>query len=213
MKFLIRKPKAAFVGFGEVNTPRDIIERKCGEAAAHLERAGLELVKTAPVSDDPAGKQPARAAAELEKEKFDVLIICVAGWIPSWAVLSVIEHFRHKPMILLGLTGWEEGGRFVTTADQAGTTALRKPMADMGYNFKYVVNRCGGGLPLNEIMTYCRAAAAAQMLKGSLIGMAGYRDMRLYGTMYDGVSLKGKTGVEADCFYDRKTIPDIFQKS
>ena len=25
----LRKPKAGFVGFGEVNSPRDLIERKC----------------------------------------------------------------------------------------------------------------------------------------------------------------------------------------
>ncbi len=195
-----RKPRAGFAGFGEVNTPRDVIEKKCEKAAAALERAGLELVKTAPVADDDTGKQAERAASELAKEDFDVLIICIAGWIPSWAVFSVIENFKHKTMVLLGLTGWEEDGSFVTTADQAGTTALRKPMADMGYNFKYIANRCGEDLPVNEILSYCRAASTSEMLKKSKIGMAGYRDMRLYGTMYDGVSLKGRIGPEIEHF-------------
>ena len=30
--------------------------------------------------------------------------------------------------------------------------------------------------------------------------MAGYRDMRLYGTLYDGVSLKGRIGPEIEHF-------------
>ncbi len=195
-----RKPRAGFVGFGEVNTPRELIDEKCEEAALVLEKEGIELFKTAPVSDDAAGKQAERAVCEISKKNFDVLILCVAGWIPSWAVFSVIENFKNKPIILLGLAGRLKNGRFVTTADQAGTAALRKPMEDMGYDFKYVVSRCGEKFPAREITSYCRAASAAGILKNAKIGMAGYRDMRLYGTVYDGVSLKGKIGPEIEHF-------------
>jgi L-fucose isomerase-like protein len=195
-----QKIRAGFVGFGEVNTPREFIDNRCQAVVDKLESAGLSLIKTAPVADDPAGTQAARAVNELSAEDFDVLIVCVAGWIPSWAVFSVIEPFKHKPIVLLGLTGWQDGDRFVTTADQAGTTALRKPMADMGYTFKYIVNRRGQELPLTDIVDYCRAATAAVALKKTKIGMAGYRDMRLYGTLYDGVSLKGKIGPEIEHF-------------
>lgn len=52
----MRNPKVAFVGFGEVNTPRDIIERKCREAREQLETRGIEVIRTAPVSDDPQGE-------------------------------------------------------------------------------------------------------------------------------------------------------------
>ncbi|MDD5705443.1 MAG: hypothetical protein PHR35_05925, partial [Kiritimatiellae bacterium] len=135
----IRKVRAGFVGFGEVNTPRELIDKRCAAAAKLLEQQGLELIVTAPVSDDPAGQEAMRAQRELASHDFDVLVLCVAGWIPSWAVLSVIEPFKHKPMILWGLSGWQEGDRFVTTADQAGTTALRQPLTNMGYTFKYVV--------------------------------------------------------------------------
>lgn len=113
--------------------------------------------------------------------EFDLLVVCVAGWIPSWAVFAVIEPFRHKPMVLWGLSGWKDGGRHVTTADQAGTTALRKPMADMGYHFKYVVTYRERELPLDAILGYAQAVRAAALLRTAKIGMAGYRDMRLYG--------------------------------
>ena len=197
----IRKIRAGFVGFGEVNTPKEFIVKRCAAAAKMLEQQGIELIKTAPVSDDPEGKHAARAVLDLQSGgEFDLLIICVAGWIPSWAVFSVIESFKHKPMILWGLTGWQDGDRFITTADQAGTTALRKPMADMGYNFKYVVTYRGQQPRINEIITYAEAARAASLLKTARIGMAGYRDMRLYGTLYNGVSLKGKIGPEIEHF-------------
>jgi len=197
----MRTIRAGFVGFGEINTPREFIDKRCEDAASLLEQSGLELIKTAPVSDDPEGKEAARALQELQLDgEFDLLIVCVAGWIPSWAVFKVIEAFKHKPMVLWGLSGWQEGDRFVTTADQAGTTALRFPMQELGYNFKYVVNYCGKTPRVEEVINYARAAQTAALLKNAKLGMAGYRDMKLYGTMYDGMSLKKKFGVEIEHF-------------
>ena len=40
--------KAAFIGFGEVNTPYDIIVKKCSEAEAALRAEGIELESVFP---------------------------------------------------------------------------------------------------------------------------------------------------------------------
>ena len=194
------KIKAGFVGFGEVNTPREFIDGRCRSAADELKKRGVELVETAPVSDDPAGEQARRAVAELSKEDFDALVICIAGWIPTWAVIKVIEPFKHKPMLLWGLSGWRENGRFVTTADQAGTTALRAPMREMGYNFKYLVNFKDASPRYDEAVSYLRAASASARMRHAFIGMSGYRDMRLFGTLYDGNLLKRRIGAEIEHF-------------
>jgi sugar phosphate isomerase/epimerase len=95
--------RAGFVCFGEVNTPREIISRKEREARKLLQDNGLELVCTDPVSDDPQGEDARRAVKDLSREDFDLLVLCVAGWIPSHAVLTVTDPFRHKPMLLWGL--------------------------------------------------------------------------------------------------------------
>ena len=192
--------RAGFVGFGEVNTPREFIVNRCKTAAAELRKRGVELVETAPVSDDPAGENAARAVRELSAGNFDALVLCVAGWIPSWAVVKVAEAFRHKPVLLWGLSGWRDGGRFVTTADQAGTTALRAPLTEMGFNFKYLVNFKDSAPRYDEAVRYLRAASAAAAMRNALFGMSGYRDMRLYGTLYDGVLLKKQLGVEIEHF-------------
>ena len=194
------KVRAGFVGFGEVNTPREFIDRRCAEAAKELELRGVELTLTAPVSDDPAGEQAARAVAELKKGEFDALVLCVAGWIPSWAVVKVAENFKEKPILLWGLSGWRSGDHFVTTADQAGTTALRGPLAEMGFKVRYLVNFKDSAPRYDEAAAFLRAASAAASLKNKLIGMAGYRDMRLYGTLYDGTLLKGTLGIEIEHF-------------
>lgn len=194
------KIRAGFVGFGEVNTPREFIDGRCKTAADELRKRGVELVETAPVSDDPAGSQAQRAVEELSKGDFDSLVVCIAGWIPTWAVIKVIEPFKHKPILLWGQSGWRANGHFVTTADQAGTTALRAPMQEMGYNFKYLVNKKDASPRYDEAVSFIRAASASAMMHKVLIGMSGYRDMRLFGTLYDGNLLKRKIGAEIEHF-------------
>jgi len=193
--------KVALVGFGEVNSPRDLIERKVARAHRALEGFGLQLVSTPPVSDDPAGADEKRARAHLAREDFDLLVVCLAGWIPSHTVIDVISPFAHKPMVLWGLTGDYEGGRLVTTADQAGTTALRDPMQALGIRFKYIYDTPDApGASAHEVAAYAEVARAAALLRLSHIGMMGYRDMRLYGTLADGVSLRRVVGAEIDSF-------------
>ena len=192
--------KAAFVGFGEVNTPKDIIINKCAAAEAGLKAEGMELVSVFPVTDDYEEKDIKAAIAALKGQEFDCLVVCIAGWIPTHAVVKVTEHFREKPMVLWGLCGWREDGRLVTTADQAGTTAIRKTFYDLGYTFKYVYDIIG--LPSNtkKVFNYAKAASAAAKLRHSRCGMAGYRDMNLYGTQADGPSLKRVVGTEIETF-------------
>ncbi len=194
-----RKPRAGFVGFGEVNSPRELIERKCRAAAAALSARGVDLVWTDPVSDDPAGTSEARARQELARQDFDVLIVCVAGWIPSHSVFDVISPFAHRPMVLWGLTGAHEDGRLVTTADQAGTTAVRAPMEAMGYRFTYVYDTPDAPYAAAErVAQSCEVARAIALLREARVGMVGYRDMKLHSTLIDGVSLRRVLGTEIE---------------
>ncbi len=192
--------RAAFVGFGEVNTPAEIILKKCKDAEAGLKAEGLDLLSVYPVTDDYEEKDIKKAIAALENQSFDVLILCIAGWIPTHAVVKVTEHFRHKPMVLWGLCGWMEEGRLVTTADQAGTTAIRKTFYDLGYDFKYIYDIIGLPSKTKAVYNYAVAAGAAARLRHARGGMAGYRDMNLYGTLYDGGSLKREIGPEIETF-------------
>ena len=192
--------KVAFLGFGEVNTPVDVIVRKCSAAEAALKAEGLDLVSVYPIADDYEEKDVAKAVAALENENFDAVVVCIAGWIPTHAVLKVTEHYRHLPMVLWGLCGWYEGNRLVTTADQAGTTGLRATFEGLGYKFKYVYDIIGKKTRSDVVADYCQAAITAKQLLTDKVGMAGYRDMNLYGTLYDGLSLKKETGVEIETF-------------
>jgi len=192
--------RAAFVGFGEVNTPRDIVERKCAEARKAVEARGIELAWTEPVSDDPEGKDVARAIKELSGKEFNFIILCLAGWIPSPAVITFASEFAHKPMVLWGLTGWMRDGVLVTAAAQAGTSALRKAFEDLGYRYKFIYDRIGSPPRADEVERFGVAARAASLLRHSKMGMMGFRDMNLYTTLYDGMSLKARLGPEVEVF-------------
>ena len=199
-KECVKMSKIAFVGFGEVNTPAEIIIKKCSDAEKALKKEGLDLISVFPVTDDYEEKDIKKAVSALEGKDFDALVVCIAGWIPTHAVVKVTEHFRNKPMVLWGLCGWIEGDRLVTTADQAGTTAIRKTFRDLGYSFKYVYDIIGLPSNVKKVKEYCLAASAAARLRHARAGMAGYRDMNLYGTQADGPSLKKVVGPEIETF-------------
>ena len=110
--------KTAFVGFGEINSPQELIKEMCDKAREEVKSPGIEVVSTGHVTDDPEGKDVQRAINDLKQHDFDSLILCLAGWIPSHAVISITEEFRDKPMILWGLAGKTENGRVVTPAPQ-----------------------------------------------------------------------------------------------
>lgn len=193
--------KVAFVGFGEVNTPIDIIINKCNKAVKELENEGLDLVKIYPITDDYEEKDIKKAINFLFKESFDCLIVCIAGWIPTHAVVKITENHRHLPMVLWGLCGEiMPDGRIVTTADQAGTTALRKTFYDLNYKFKYIYDIIGKPSGASKVARFAKAAIAVKKLRTAKVGSAGYRDMNLYGTNYDGPSLKRIVGAEIETF-------------
>ena len=192
--------KTAFVGFGEINSPQDLIKEMCDKAREEVKSLGIEVVSTDHVTDDPQGIDVQRAINDLKGKDFDSLIICLAGWIPSHAVISITEEFRNKPMILWGLAGVRENGRVVTPAPQAGTTALRKVFEDLGYKFRYIYNVIGKPSPLDKIKDFTLAASATKYVRKTKVGMMGFRDMKLYNTLYEGLSLKEKTGVEIEYF-------------
>ena len=203
--------KAAFVGFGEVNTPKELIINKCHTAEENLKNEGLDLISVYPVTDDYEEKDIKSALDKLKGQAFDCLIVCIAGWIPTHAVVKITEQYRHKPMVLWGLCGWCEDDRLVTTADQAGTTALRKTFYDLGYTFKYVYDIVGLPSKTKDVYNFAAAAAAAARLRHAKSGMAGYRDMNLYGTLYDGGSLKRVIGAEIETF-EMLEIEQRYQK-
>jgi len=204
--------RAAFVGFGEVNSPQQLIKDKCSTALEEVRSLGIAVVTTDHVTDDPAGIDVRRAITDLKKEDFDLLIICLAGWIPSHAVISITSEFKSKPMILWGLAGDIENGRLVTAAPQAGTTALRKVFQDLGYRFRYIYNIIGKPSPLNKILSFALASRAAKSLEDTKVGMMGFRDMKLYNTLYEGLSLKSKIGTEIE-FFEMLEMLQLSEKS
>ena len=157
-----------FICCGEVNTPFERIQLKRDEALQALQAKYPEIVDGGIVIDDPAYETADAALAKLAGLDLSCLIVCVAGWIPTHAVVRVTDHFRHVPMLLWGLCGWKENGRIITTAEQAGTTALRPAFEALDYTFKYIYNIIDKPFPMKKIDSYLRAAATRQDAKISV---------------------------------------------
>ena len=189
-----------FVCFGEVNTPIGRLNMKHDEALEVLKNLGYTVKDGGLVIDDPAYSTADAAVGRIKHGAMNALVVCVAGWIPTHAVIKVTDQFRHLPVLLWGLCGWKENGRIVTTAEQAGTTALRPAFEALGYRFKYVWNTIGKPYPIKKIDSFLKAACAKEALRNARVGTMGYRDMLLYGTQYEGGSMRGRIGVEVEPF-------------
>ncbi len=192
--------KAGFVCFGEVNTPFRRLQEKHDDALAALKTLDCDLTDGGVVIDDTEYQTADAAVRVLKAASFDCLILCVAGWVPTHAVIRVTDAFRHVPMLLWGLCGWYENGHLITTADQAGAAAVRPALEAMGYTFKYVYSVVNRPLPLKKIDAYLSACHARAALRQARVGTMGYRDMLLYGTQYEGNSMRGRLGVEVEPF-------------
>jgi L-fucose isomerase-like protein len=70
----------------------------------------------------------------------------------------------------------------------------------MDYRFKYLYNVIGQAPPIAGIASYIRACYAVKRLRSARVGTMGYRDMLLYGTQYEGNSMRGQIGVEVEPF-------------
>ena len=192
------KKQVGFVCFGEINTPIERLRMKHDEALAVLQGMGYELLDAGLVIDDEKYETADAAVKKLQGFDMCCLVVCVAGWVPTHAVTRVTDPYRHIPMLLWGLCGWKENGRIITTAEQAGTTAIRPTFELLGYSFKYVYNIIGKDYPRQKLDAYISACAARRALRDARVGTMGYRDMLLYGTQFEGGSMRGKFGVEVE---------------
>ena len=195
---MMKKNTVGFVCFGEVNTPIEKLQEKHDEALKQLCAVVEGVVDGGLVIDDPAYETADAAYAKIAGQDLSCLVVCVAGWIPTHAVIRVTDHFRHVPMLLWGLCGWKENGRIITTAEQAGTTALRPAFEALDYTFKYIYNIIGKPWPMERIAGFIAACNAKHNLRSARVGTMGYRDMLLYGTQYEGNSMRGEIGVEVE---------------
>lgn len=203
------KVKVGFVCFGEVNTPIERLNLKHDEALSALSGKFDEIVDAGVVIDDTEYATAKAALKKLEGFDMDCLIVCVAGWVPTHAVTYVTDPYRNLPMVLWGLCGWYENGHLITTADQAGTTAIRPAFEALGYTFKYVYSVIGKELPVDKVASYVMAAHAKKNLRNARVGTMGYRDMLLYGTQFEGNSMRGKIGVEVEPFEMLEMVQNV----
>ena len=192
------KKNVGFACFGEVNTPIERLQMKHDEALGVLKDMGYDLLDAGLVIDDEKYATADAAAEKLRGFDMCCLVVCVAGWVPTHAVIRVTDQYRHIPMLLWGLCGWKQNGRIITTAEQAGTSAIRPTFEALGYDFKYVYNIIGKDYPRAKLDAFISACAARRALRDARVGTMGYRDMLLFGTQYEGNSMRGQLGVEVE---------------
>ena len=101
----MKKNIIGFVCFGGINTPIERLQMKHDETLETLRAHISGVVDGGLVIDDPVYETADAAYAKLAGLDLSCLVVCVAGWVPTHAVIRVTDHFRHIPMVLWGLCG------------------------------------------------------------------------------------------------------------
>ena len=109
------KMKIGFIGFGEVNTPIELLISNVNDAKERLAHNGIEVTYGELVTDDIDRHGSDEAIERLSCSSLDVLILCVAVWIPIYALIPTEDSFKNVPMILWGLCGGNGAAVHVVT--------------------------------------------------------------------------------------------------
>ena len=158
----MKKARIALVCFGEINTAIERLNLKHDEALSYLQSLNYDVLDGGLVIDDAQYASADKAVSVLQQGgDFSSIVVCVAGWVPTHAVIRVVDNFKHKPMLLWGLSGWKSGNKIITTAEQAGTTSLRSTLEALDFNFKFVYNMVGKPFPEKAITSFLDAANKA----------------------------------------------------
>jgi L-fucose isomerase-like protein len=188
--------KAGYVSFGTQFYEPGRLKEISGRAEKQLRDAGIELHRTDPVFGE--GKEPERAIGELKKGEWDFLIANIINWIEVRGVTRVLLSFRDRPVLLYSFGGFTEGDTLISPAAGAGTTAIRYPLEQWGFRFKYLFNAPDAPMDTGGIVAFGRAAQVSRKLRTTRVGMIGYNDMGLYTTCFNALRLRDQIGPEIE---------------
>ena len=195
----MEKLKAGYVAFGTMFYEPQNLKAISARAEKQLKDAGIELFVTDPVYGE--NKEPQRAIQELKAkaEDWDFLIINIINWTEPRGVFRVVNAFKNEPIVLYSFGGWtDENGTLISPAAGAGSTALRYPMEQMGFKFKYLFNGPDMPMDVDGIIKFGKAARVVKQLRYARLGMVGFNDMGLYTSGINTTKLRGQIGPEVE---------------
>ncbi|MGQ9623535.1 MAG: hypothetical protein ACUVTO_08935 [Candidatus Caldatribacteriaceae bacterium] len=195
----MEKIKVGLVHLGFFAYPKEYLEKRSQECRELLEENGFEVSFSRLVIGREAAEQ---CLPELKKVDMELLILHFVSWTNSPPVVHLAQNCSNLPILIWGTGGRTDPttGSLVSPASVAGITAALFPLKALNIPHFTVIDELDQPSKIEEIQRIGRIAKAVALLRRSRIGIAGYADMGLYTAMYEGLSLKGKIGVEVEEF-------------
>jgi L-fucose isomerase-like protein len=170
-------------------------------AAVELLRArNLEVLFSGNVLT--SGEEVRRELCDLKKKEPDAYIACPGNWIEPPVLCHPLEEIRHENIILWG---FPESLKLIREGHFLGSsssfTVLRNAMRQMGFRFK-AIQELPCDMSARAVYDHVRAARAARQLRGTRLGLIGYRSMGIYTACFDEHKIRAVFGTEIDSSAD-----------
>lgn len=160
----------------------------------------LELVDTGVVMYDL--KTMLRAKELLDREPFDVLLVCVGTWSEDHHLLDLLNYFK-KPVILHAYPG-------VETGSLCGVQQIGAVFRDIGFtDFDFVFCEAGSTEAAVQIMQQLQVIGLCGQMKQTRFGSIGGRCAGMTETAYDEFTLLQTIGARVVIIDESELLAEV----
>jgi L-fucose isomerase-like protein len=185
---------------GDEQYPQDELKRVSDSVEKGLRALpSAELVCTCTIMKDSDADAAAKTVAA---QSFDAIVVHFVSWHITPYVMRTLKDYRTVPLLVWGTGGWRDaGGKIISPAAAAGTTALVPLLQEMGYTYSLINERVDEPHRFRDAERFLRAVGAAKAVRHLRIGLYGYADMGLYTCSYSRTLALEKLGVDIEDYF------------
>jgi len=143
-------------------------------------------------------QQAASHAKEIAYRGAEVLVLYIAGWCYSSAVVSAASE-AHLPVIVWTDSRPDTGGLI-------GAAISKGALDEVGIHNRFIYGGFDNEQALSRLRKLCIASSAASSLRGQTYGVCGGRTLGMYTAVIDPNEWRVKFGLEVDAFDQLEAI-------
>lgn len=188
--------RIGFLTVGHYDYVNEAAKNMAEQAVDKLRKQGIDVIYQKEIAVNPESAR--KKARNLIKEDVEGVIIFLGTWIECPVAMAAVREIEHLPFALWGFPMFKQDGQLQTTGSLVSFAMFKGSLTRMEYNFKSILGLPEDEQTIQEVVVFCKAAAAKEKLKRTVIGLVGYTSMSIYPGTFDHIMLRKKIGPEIE---------------